>query len=176
MNPQLLLIGVVLFIFISACYSANKLHNKIHIYYRRVDRALIEKDVKLGAQTVSFYGFEYKILPDRVGNMEWKRGIHALLPIWRHYLIFDWDNDIPQDPSSYEQKVISPRVRNLINQEARMGAFAKGVREQSTGKKASGLAQYLPLIAIAGVVILGFALYTMSQKMNLIEQLIKVGK
>ncbi len=176
MSSTTFLVGMVVFIFVYAWYSANKLHNKIHIFYKRVDRALLEKDVKLGSKIIKVYDKEYKVLPDRIGVMEWKKGIHAILPIWRQYLIYDWDDEFPQNPDSYKQKIMSPDVRNLINQEARMGAFAKGIREQSVGKKVTGLTQYLPMIALGGVIILLFFLYTMNNHITALEKLIPGGR
>ncbi len=174
MDSPLLLVGFVVLIFVYVWHTTNKLQNQIHCSYHRKDKTVIEKFTSRHSNYIVFDGYKYEVLPDRIALI--KKKILGFFSIWVQHFDYYWDSAYPHDPSQYTNTIVSPEVRNIINQEARMGAFAKGVREQSTGKKASGLVQYLPLIAIAGVVILGFVLYTMSQKMNLIEQLIKVGK
>ncbi len=176
MSTQMFFVGILLLVFLYAWYSANKLQNQIHCSYRRVDKTIIEKFTKRHSKYVIFDGAKYEIIPDRISLIRWKRGIHQFLPIWVQHLDYTWDNAYPQDPSKYQNTIVSPEVRNLINQEARMAAFSKGVRDQGVGKKASGLMQYLPLIALGGVIIALFIIYTMSQKINLIEQMMKVGK
>jgi len=175
MSSSMVLILLVFIIFAWAWYSASKLQNQIHCTYHRVDKTVIERFTKRNSKYVVFDGAQYDIVPDRISLIRWKRGIHQFLPIWVQHLDYYWDNKFPKDPSTYQTTIMSPEVKNVINQEARMHAFAKGVQTQGAGiKKVSGIVQYLPYIAIGLGVIAVFWVYTISRHINVIEQAIKL--
>ncbi len=174
MNPSLFLVILVLVVFAWAWYSASKLQNQIHCSYRRVDKTVIEKFTHRRSKHVRFDGQEYNIVPDRILLIRWKRGIHQFLPIWVQHLDFTWDYPYPLNPNDYKSPIISPEVRNAINQEERMKAYARSQQQALGSKKGGMLQQYLPYIIIIGFVILGFWLYTQGQHISMLENLQKV--
>jgi len=176
MSLPIVLAAMVLLIFVLAWYSANKLQSQVHILYRRGDKTIKEGFVKRRGNIVIIEGAKYRILPDRIALIDWKRGIHQFLPIKVQHLDYTWDDEFPHDPSQYDNPIISPEVRNAINQEERLKAYARSQGQALSGKKAGSLEKYLPWIAIIGLLLLGVFLYNMSQQVNLLENMLKAVK
>jgi hypothetical protein len=97
----------------------------------------------------------FTIMPDRHFLLWWNRGIHSFFGTWVITYEFSFDSKYPHDPKNFKDNVVSPSVYKVLNNEARMASFAKGVNNQSVGTKKQGsFEKYMPYIVIGVAVIM----------------------
>ena len=130
--------------------------DKIYVRYNRADKTTIDKFVSSHAAKLIFDNQEFDIVRRRITLYWYKRGIHALLPMYVRMLEYSWYSRWPHDPDDYQNVWETPAVRNAINQEGRYKSLARGISSQGGVKKQSGIQQYLPWIAIGLVLVVAF--------------------
>ena len=173
MNPQLLLI-VVLLLFIGLMwYATAKLKNKLLCTFIRANLTKVEKLVPIQARFVVFDGGKYYVDAKRIVLHWYNRGIHQFFPQWVPSVIYKWDSSAPINPRDFKNTWDTPEARQAASSEDDWKGFNRGMASQ-VGKKSNVLIQYLPYIAIIVLVILGFMMYTQGQRMDMLEQLMRV--
>jgi hypothetical protein len=163
-------------------YSLYSLQGKIKCQFRRKNRTVIDKTIKMTDKTVKFDGGTYEVNPRRI-DIKWFK-LWGIFPYPMPFLEWKWDSDQPLDPTTFKNNPDSPEALNSSSSERDWRGFNEGVNSQLGGAKQSGLAKWLPFITI-GVLVIGlFFLYTnFNGKLGIIEEqiqslggLIKAGK
>jgi hypothetical protein len=154
-------------------YSTASKRNKLLCRFRKPDLTLIEKFVPKHSRYVIFDGGKYIIEPKRVILQWYNRGIHQFFPMWIPSLDYKWDTDVALDPRKFTNTWDTPEARNAASSEDDWKGFNKGMQAQ-TGKKVTMFQQYLPWITIGAIVILGVMVYTQGQRVDIMEEMIKV--
>ncbi len=136
--------------------------NKILCTFRRVDRTQIKKRVKATDANVEFDGNLYDVEPGRT-NLVWT--------------FFGWDrisdyrsnSRRPLDPLDFTNSWDDdPKVRKMLNKKQAIADWQQGT-VQGMGKMKMGLLQqYQPLIILLGFAVMGFFLFQMTKKLDLI--------
>lgn len=175
MSPQLFVMVLVIILLVMASYSNSRLRNKILCEYTNRSDQSLEKFVSLKSSYIIFEGKRFLVIPACHKLFWYTRGIHQFFPTWVIKYSYSWESELPQDPNTGKPVVLSPDNRNAINQEARFGAYARA-QQQVSGKKQSGMTQYLPWIAVALGAVAVFLVYSQGQHIKLLEQLAGVGK
>ena len=172
MQPQLVLI-VMMFVFVGyAWYSANSAKKRILCVFHRANKTRVEKQIAMTDKKVIFDGGQDAVNIKRIELVWYDKGIAALFPGFRPSLTFKWDSEQPVDPATYRNTWDTPEARQAASSERSWVGFNRGM-DATAGKKVSGIMQYLPWIAIAGVVIVGFFVYQQNSKMGIIEEQIQ---
>lgn len=141
--------------------NASK-RNKIYCTYRRINKTKVARFVKMSSRYIIFEGSKFDIIPSCITFVWWDKGIHMLFPQWVATLDYSYNSRFPIDPNTLEPAIISPEVRAVMNKEEWTKSYAKGFTPP-TAKKQSMLQQYLPLISVVLIVLVGFYLYTNMQ-------------
>ncbi len=150
-------------------YSHASLRNKVHCVFRSASGTKVEKLRPLNSRHVIFEGRRYDIDTQRRTILEWRRGIHALFPTFIFSYDFSYYSPHPLDPNNIKTTWDSPSNRDKLHQEEALGAFLRQARPL-IGKKQSSIMQWLPIIAIVGVIIVGFMVYQQGQVISIMQQ------
>jgi hypothetical protein len=160
LSPQMLVTLIVVMLFVAAWYSTNSKRNKIYCFYRGRDNTIQARWVNL---TDSFVLFppnkKFRVLPERMTSFWYKGGVHFFFPTKVNSLEYSWQSIYPVDPHNYQNTWVTPEVYKIHNTENAFSSYGKGFAPQS-GKKQGMIMQYLPIIAIVLIVILGFWVYS----------------
>lgn len=174
MSPQTLVVILLLFGVGMVWYSTAKLRDKIYCSFRRIDKTKIEKFVPKNARYVIFDGGKYKIDTKRITLLWWNRGFNHFFPQRVPSLDFSWYSEVPHDPDQFEDTWDTPESRNAASSEEDWKGFNKGMSQQ-VGKKTGMLTQYMPMIALILVLVVGAVLYMqmqgMTARMDMLEQM-----
>ena len=159
MSPQTFVVLTTILFFFMMWYANTSKRNKILCRYRRINKTLIARFVKMQSRYVVFDGKRHDIVPSCV-VFQWYTGgiIHMLFPQWVSTLDFTHESRWPLDPNTLKPVIISPDVRASMNKEEWVKSYAKGFTPPGS-KKDSILKEYAPWIAILLVVLVGFYLY-----------------
>ena len=149
-----------------AWYANNSKRNKIYCTFRRINKTKISKFVPMKSRYIIFDNKKYDIITGHITFEWWNKGlINQLFPQWVATLDYSHDSRFPHDPNQMSKNWETPEVRNAINKEEWVKSYAKGFTPPASSKKASGLAQYLPIASVLLVVLVGFYLYTNMQEL-----------
>ncbi len=162
MNQQTMIMVLVILFLIYGIYSTSRFKNKILCRYRSITNTLIEKWVTIHSNFVEFEGGQFRVLPDRIINMWYTRGIHQFFPTRIQSLDFSWYSDVPHDPRNFKLAVVSPEARKVMNNESRYVSFGRSLAKQM-GKKQSKFGDLLPWIALLAIVVVAFYLNSQLQ-------------
>ena len=141
-------------------WEVQSKRDKIYCTLRRSNKTKVHKWAKIEDDHIVIAGLQFNIV-ERFVVYEWFKGglLGWLFPTRVPALDYDESSEDPFNPDDMtDAHVISPRVRRQINNRGRMGAFAAGVAAQS-GKKKSGIVEFLPWLAIIAVAGVAFMLY-----------------
>jgi len=168
MSSMVMAFAMLLIVFVMyGVYSTTKKQKQVLIIFHRRTGQIIERFATVNDKTVDVDGFRFTIMPDRHFLFLWDRGIHSFFKTWVITYEFSFDSKYPHDPKNFKDNVISPSVSKVLNNEARMGSFAKGVNNQGSGVKKQGMFEkYLPYIMILVVVILLVVVVQMKGQMG----------
>lgn len=172
LEPSTLLILVLLVFFAMIFYSTARLRNKIYCTFRRINKTKIDKFVPMISRYVIFDGGRYKIDKKRIILLWYNRGINQFFPQWVPSLDYGHYSDVPHDPDKFEDTWDTPEARNAASSEEDWKGFNKGMAQQ-VGKKSGVFMRYLPFILIAVGVIVAFLIYSQTQRLDLLEQMIR---
>lgn len=150
-------------------YSHASLRNKVHCVFRSATGEKIEKLCPLRSRHVIFAGRKYNIDTRRHTLIEWRRGIHSVFPTKIYSYDFSFYSKYPLNPNDIKATWDSPENANRLNQEEALGAFLRHA-PSITGKKQSNIMQWMPMIAIVIVVIVGFMVYQQGQHIGIMQQ------
>ncbi len=174
MNPEIFIVVIALLLVGYILYSIYNLQYKTLCYFRRKNKQRVRRFVPLKDNKVVFDNHEYEIDP-RCAQLEWVK-ILGLFSVPIVAYDFSWYHRFPHNPDDFENTWDTPDLRKAINLTDRMKAYAKGQSQALGGKKPSTLQQYLPWIAIIGILIIGVMLYNTNQHISLLEQMQKIPK
>jgi hypothetical protein len=162
MSVPLFPFAIAILLLLGGIYSTYNKRNKIFCWFEGEDGTNEHKWVTDNAGWVIFRRFKFKIMRERMSTMFVNSGIHFLFPTKASCLFFAWYSQYPRNNKNYGRTVISPQVRKVINKSELVESYFKS-SSPSTMKKQGALMQYLPLIAICLVVIIGYYLYSNDQ-------------
>ncbi len=173
-STSAMLFYLLLFYIIYASYSARKLKDQIWCTYRKRDKTKIEKFVKAKEKRTIFDGGWYDIIPQSITLMLWDKGIHWLLPIWVRTLDYRHNSPKPLDPNTFENDY-TPEERAQLDMSDDVADFAKGTAQslQAKGKKGM-LEAYMPMIMLIAVIGIGYMLWTLNQRIDMLGQAINM--
>jgi len=154
---------VVLMIVGLAIYKTYRLRNKIICRYTSRSKQTWDVIVPAKGECVFIEKRKFIIIPECIKHhWHWVLGI---IPTFMPELDFVWNSKYPVDPNKGQPTVISPEVEEAIDEERLTRAYAHSQNQEASGKvgKLGGLAQYMPYIAIALVVVVAFYFYTQNK-------------
>jgi hypothetical protein len=156
----MLLTIIIVMLFLAAAYSTNSKRNKIYCFYRGRDKTIQARWVNLNDSYVLFPpNKKFRVDTKRMTSFWYKGGIHFLFPTKVNSLEYCWNSIYPVDPDDYRNTWLTPEAHKQMNVEEWVRSYGKGFAPQ-TGKKQGAIMQYLPLIAIILVIILGVYVYS----------------
>lgn len=144
-------------------YSVLDANKKIWCVFRRVDRTKIGKWAKQYQGRIEFDNGWYQVESDRVTTVvKW-----LPLPTICKSLDFTPNSTRAIDPSSGRSD-LSPEERKALDTSDDMRALKEGNQQTLKGGtvKQGMLAQYMPIITIAGFVIIGYFIYTLMGRVD----------
>lgn len=153
-------IVMAVFFIVYSIYSTWKLKDEVYCTFIRQDRTEINKYAKINQRKVDFDGAWYNIVPNRVTlKMVWK----GIVPTWVKCLKFKWDSNMPLDPTTWNNTYDNPTDRKALN---RSEAIQSLMTKQNTllgakGGKKTMLESLMPIIIIAGFLIMGYMVWKM---------------
>ncbi len=175
MNSQSVLLVILLCVIFYASYSAYSLKTRIFCSFRKADKTLIEKWAKVNQRRIIFEGGVYYVNPKRTYTMLLTKGIHQILPIWIRRSDYRWDSSQPLDPETFENKWETPEARLNLNKQEDIEALAKGNRISLQTKQKKGMLEsYMPLITIGGFALIGYVIYTLIEKIDMLGMSVNV--
>ena len=168
------LVMILLFVLGYSAYSAYGLRNKIWCSFRRRDRTKIEKFAKQNQGRIDFDKGWYYVDPRRTTLMMWTKGIHMLIPTWIRTSDYRHDSSQPLNPDTFVNEWETPEARKALNKEEDIRAYAAG-NVQAVGKGKQGFFdRWFPLLTVVAIVIVGYMIYTLMQKTDMLGQAINV--
>ena len=166
MSIQTFVMLMALMILGMAWYANTSKRNKILCRFRRVNKTMVAKFVKMQNRYVIFDGGKYDIKPSRIVFQWYQSGlIHMIFPQWVATLDYTYSSRFPHDPNNMNITSETPATRKALNKEEWVESYYKGAKPSAPGKKQSLITQYLPWISILLVVMIGFYLYNNMQVM-----------
>jgi hypothetical protein len=176
MSAQTFILAIVMVLLGMFVYSQYSWRGKVLCFFRRPNRTVVEKKVRLHSRSVTFQGGKYYIDPKRIDLMWYTRGlIHSMFPMFVPFLEFKHDSSVALDPTKFTNTWDTPEARASTREEEKFRNLSKGFDRQG-GVKETFLSKWLPWIAIGLTLVIGYMVYQQSQQLAVLEQLIKVTK
>jgi hypothetical protein len=153
---QLVVVAIILY-FILWVYTAQKRSRQVYCIYYKVNNDIEEMFVDVKDRYVFFDRKKFELINSCIRYTNWRRGIFMLVPIKVGTIAFTWQSDLPINPDTGEvYNMISPSVRNSMNQEEWMMADQRGADNYRKAENRGGFLQkYGVVIAIALIALLG---------------------
>lgn len=151
-------------LFLAGVYSTRKKRGQIFCWFEGEDGTDEFKWVKDTEGWVIFRRYKFKIMPERMSSIWISGGIHWLFPTRAQCLKYSWSSQYPRDPKNFGRTIISPQVKKIINKSETVESYFK-TSSPGAKQKQSTLMQYLPLISIILVVLVGYFLYSNMQNL-----------
>jgi hypothetical protein len=141
-----------------AWYANSSKRNVILCRYRRVNKTMVVKFVKMQSRYVIFDGGKFDIIPGRIIFQWYNNGfVHMLFPQWVATLDYSWNSRFPHNPNNMEITAETPQTRKALNKEEWVESYYKGAKPSSAKNGKLGfLQQWLPWIAILLVIVVAF--------------------
>lgn len=156
-------------------YSLNQVKNKVHCYFITPQLTLIKKWIKSMQRRVEFMGGWYYVHPKRVIGEDMSSGIHAFFPTKASALIFKWDSTQALDPRTFSNDYEKPEDRaGLDATEDIRGYSAGNVQAIAAKGKQTLLERLQPILIVVVVVIVGYMMYSMTKRMDMLGQALNV--
>ena len=147
-------------------YSTLKKKKQVYVIYHRVTGQILEVFAKIDDEVVDIDGKRFTLLADRHSLTWWNRGIHSFFGTWVITYEFSWYSRFPHDPKNFKNVVVSPSVLKVMNNQARMGSFARGINSAASVKKSGMLQQYAPYIIAGVVLVMLFFIFKMNGQIS----------
>ena len=167
-SNQMLLWGFAIIAYI--WYSVNDKRDKIYCTLIRKDKTkLNEWRKKNPSGRVEMDGGWYYYTSNAV-TYDWlNKGIHLLFPIYVPCALFRWNCKWALSPEKFEADEESPQVRKNLDKEEDLTAWRKSGQTAMAGKKKmSMLEAYMPMITVGGFIVVGYFIWTLMGKVNMI--------
>ena len=159
---NLLLIVAVGFVFMAWWANSSK-KNMILCRFRRPNKTIISKWVKMKSLYVETPDGKYDIVPSCISLQWYNSGfINMIFPQWIATLDYTYGRRLPLNPNTMNYEWENPETRKAINKAETIQSYAK-TSNPKIDKKQDLITKYLPWVAILLVVIVGFWMYTNMQ-------------
>jgi hypothetical protein len=156
---NMILIMAGLFAFMAWWANSSK-RNKILCRFRRVNKTIIGRFVKMTSRYIIFDGRKYDIVPRRIALYWYTAGIiHMLFPQWIASMDFSWFSRWPHDPDTMKVTMDDPAIRQAFNKEEWVESYYKGAKPSTQTKKKDFFSQWLPWIGVVAAVLVAFWCY-----------------
>lgn len=183
LNSTTVFIVFLIFLVVYASYTANRAKNNIYCMFIRSDNTWINKWAKPKQRRIEFDNGWYYLNSKRMISRVLEDGIYKIFPQKVHAQIFRWNSPNPMNPGDFTQTWETPESRKNLSKEEDIRALSAGTAQALGAKKKKGMLEGLmPIIAIVGVVIIGYLLYATTKKIdslgnaiNVIQQMLAGG-
>lgn len=167
MDYQTLFLLMTMTVVVMAWWENYSKRGKIYCRFRRPDKTLVAKFVKMVSRYVVWDGKKYDVDKGCIVYELWNKGlVHTFFHQNVATLDFTHESRWPIDPETGKPAIISPEVRNAMNKEEWVKSYAKGFVPPSA-KKQTMFQQWLPLITIGLVFIMGVYFYVNMQSLGI---------
>lgn len=165
-------------------FSVYMLKDKVYCTFRRKDRVVINKVVNIKSGRVVFSNCWYDLDPRRTTQKIVWMGI---IPTWVRCLDFREDSRYPLDPETFNNDADSPSDRAALDMTDDLRALLEtqkiAMNQKGSGKKGM-LESLMPIILVAGILIVGYMCYQINSRVDKVglatnvtqEQLINIQK
>ncbi len=171
-NMTSLLSYAFLFIVFYLTYTAYDWKKKIWCSFRRADRTKIEKWAKVSEKRIEFDGGWYHVEPSRATLM-WKM-VLGFFPMPARSLDFRHDSPRALSPDDFSND-FTPEARKQMDTADEVRGMSEGHMKALGSKKKGGLlSDYMPIILVVGLLVLGFMMYQQQKRMDMLGQAINV--
>ncbi len=155
--PQFLIFFVVIIIGYGI-YSVYMLKDKVHCTFRTRDKTVLHKTVKINAGKIVFCGAWYDLDVKRTTlRLIWQ----GIIPTWVRCLDYRWNSRYPLDPETFTNTADNPEDRAALDKTDDLKALMETQKSslvKGTQKKGM-LESLMPIILIAGFLIVGYLVY-----------------
>lgn len=167
LTPETLLLVFLGFMLVSVWYQSTLNRHRIWCTFHRRDGTDEHKFIKDSQGRIEWAGGWYNVRP--VVTIDW-RLLFGIIPLPVRALYWHEDNAEPINPQTGASYDPTPSERKRLDTTDEIRAYDEGGRQGIQGVKAKGglLQQYLPIIVIGGFVVIGFFIYTLMSKVNLL--------
>ena len=183
MSTSQILIMFIVIVLVYGVYSVYMLKDKVYCTFRTRDKTILHKTVKISAGKIIFNNAWYDIIAKRTSlRMVWM----GIIPTWVRCLDFRWDSRYPLDPETFTNNADSPEDRAALDKTDDLKALMETQKTSLVkgGGKKSMLEGLMPIILVAGLLILGYMAYQQQQKTDMLgmsinvvqEQLLEIQK
>jgi hypothetical protein len=159
-------------IFLMAGFLQWDKKDKIHITYHGSDKRVRYRWVKNDAKFTVFESGLYAVLPDRCASMNYNPLV--ILPSQVQHLDLRFDSCIPMNPESFEYTDITPQAWLALTKERDIRDYSKANTEVSRNDKKGLLDQYQGLIILGGFGIVGYLVYMLMGKIDMLGKAVNV--
>jgi len=171
LSPTSLIILLIFMFIVYTSVSVMGLKLKTHCTFIRPDKTRIEKMIKAKQRRVEFDGGWYYVIPNRIILKVMDSGIYKLFPTKVSSLIYKWDSPVPLDPNTFQNSWETPEARKALNKEEDIRAYSAGnVASLAKSKPQGMLDRFFPIIVIGAVCVIGYMLYSLSGKVDMLGQ------
>ncbi len=154
----------LIFIVLWQVFSAYNYGNKIWCTFRTREKTLIGKWVKANDGTVVFGRGKYTVDPSRVFlGIKW-----LPLPMWVKIADFRYNSPLALEPHSFDNSLTPERRTQLDISDAVEGYTRGGQKALAASKKKGFMEGWLPILLIAGIVIIGYLVYKQQARIDLL--------
>lgn len=175
MDTTTLLIAAVILLIGFLVFELNKMKGRIFCRYFRADGTDIEKWVKAKQRRTEFDDGWYYVNNKRISMHVLDKGIFKLFPIRVPCLTYYWWSPQPIDPKTGEAGWETPEARKNLGKEEDIRALMVGTQKAvGIQAKTSFLDRWLPYIMVIAIVIIGYMIYTLNSRIDMLGQAINV--
>jgi hypothetical protein len=163
LSPTQMIIFVIVFVVGFGIFQIFTLKDKIFCTFIRKDRTEINKYAKANQGRIDFDNSYYNIIPNRTTlKLVWV----FIFPTWIRCLKFKFDSNMPIDPTTWNNDYDNPADRKALDKTEDLRALfetQKNTLSSKNGKK-SFLEGLMPILTIAGFLIIGYLVWKQGQK------------
>lgn len=151
-------------------YSTNDKRDKIYCTLIRKDKTKINLWRKKNAWgRVELDGGWFYYTPKTVFYDWLNKGIHMAFPIYIPCVLFRYNSKWALNPETFIADEESPQTRKNLDKEEDLESWRRSGREAMGGKKKTSILEaYMPMITVGGFAVVGYFIYTLMTKVNLI--------
>jgi len=168
---QVLFFALILAV-VYGSYSTYSLKKKVYCTLIRKDTSRVSLWAKVyeGGKVILDGGWYY-INPERRILAWYDGGIHKIFPTKIDTYMFKWDSSQPLDPRTWDSDYEKPEDRKNLDKTEDLVALNKGTQAAMSKTKTGGiLTQYMPIITLVGFLVLGYFIWKMQGKMDMLGQ------
>lgn len=162
MNTQMIMMALLFIIVVAGMWQARKMKNMVFCTYTSRSNQTWDKVIKEQTGYVVFEGKKFYLLPQYARQKQYDKGLSSFFPTKISAYEFVWNSSYPIDHKTGKPAMLSPEVRNALNQEGALFSYAGSQQRVMQGKagKLGGLEKWTPYIMIVLAIAVGYLIYT----------------